>query len=165
MSVAEAEFAFRLARDLPGTGESYAMTEVLSAVDAMHLAIEVPDSRYEDFTVVGAPQLIADDACACWFVLGGAAPEGWRDFDLAQHNVYGFKNHEAASSGSGANVLGDPRLALTWIANEVVRFGDGLRAGDVVTTGTCIQPIAVQPGDHVRMDFGVLGAIETRLRA
>ena len=41
----------------------------------LHPAIEIPDSRYDDFTIVGAAQLIADDACAHYFVLGDAAPD------------------------------------------------------------------------------------------
>ena len=162
MRVAEAEFAFRLRRDLVKREWPYSMEEVMNAVEALHVAIEVPDSRYDDFTVVGAPQLIADNACACWFMLGAPAPSSWHDVDLAQHAVEGFKNHERVVIGIGANVLGDPRLALTWIANELNQFDDGLRAGQVVTTGTCIAPIAVVPGDHVRMDFGVLGSIEAR---
>ena len=54
-------------------------------------------------------------------------------------------------------MLGDPRAALTWIANELRTVADGLRAGDVVITGTCVVPLTVKPGDRVRMNFGDLG--------
>jgi 2-keto-4-pentenoate hydratase len=160
MRVAEAEFAFRLGRDLKSRAEPFGMDEVLNAVESLHCAIEVPDSRYEDYTVVGAPQLIADDACACWFLLGPPVEADWREFDLSRHEVDGFKNGDIASSGTGANVLGDPRVALTWIVNELSQFSDGLLAGHVITTGTCIMPIPVERGDQVRMDFGVFGSIE-----
>jgi 2-keto-4-pentenoate hydratase len=162
MRVAEAEFAFRFRRDLGKRKDPYSMEEVLDAVESLHTAIEVPDSRYEDYTVVGAPQLIADNACACWFILGAPAEANWRQFDLAQHKVEGYRNLQHAASGRGANVLGDPRIALTWIANELIQFGDGLLAGQVVTTGTCLTPIPVEPGDHVRMDFGVFGSVEAK---
>ena len=59
----------------------------LDAIDALHPAIELPDSRYEDFCAVGAAQLIADNACAHLFVLGDPAPEIWRGMDLARHTV------------------------------------------------------------------------------
>ena len=163
MRVAEAEFAFRFRRDLEKRKQSYSFDEVVNAVESLHTAIEVPDSRYEDYTVVGAPQLIADNACACWFILGPPATANWREFDLTQHKVDGYRNGELVSSGSGANVLGDPRFALSWIANELSRFGDGLLAGQVVTTGTCITPIPVAPGDQVRMDFGAFGSVEAQL--
>jgi len=160
MRVAEAEFAFRFGRDLKRRETPYGMSEVLDAVESLHPAIEVPDSRYEDYTAVGAPQLIADNACACWFILGQAADVEWREFDLAQHKVDGYRNLQHVSTGSGANVLGDPLVALTWIVNELSQFGDGLSTGQIVTTGTCITPVPVGPGDHVRMDFGVFGSIE-----
>src|SRR5215471_2990255 len=91
MRVAEAEFAFRFGRDLKKREKPYGMSEVLDAVESLHPAIEVPDSRYEDYTLVGAPQLIADNACACWFILGEAADVNWRAFDLVQHKVDGYR--------------------------------------------------------------------------
>ncbi len=85
---------------------------------SLHPAIEVPDSRFEDFTVVGAPQLIADNACAHQFVLGPEAPAMWRSIDLTSHRV-GEVGTRLSREGSGANVLGDPRLALVWLVNEL----------------------------------------------
>ena len=162
MRVAEAEFAFRMARDLPVRQQPYGTSEVMSAVGGLHPAIEVPDSRYTEFVRVGAAQLIADTACACWFLIGPAAPAVWRDVDLVTHRVTAERNAAAAGEGSGANVLGDPRLALTWIANELISVGEHLKAGDFVMTGTCLTPVAISPGDHVRMDFGELGTTAVR---
>lgn len=160
MRVAEAEFAFCLGADLPPRDAPYGAEEVLAAVESLHCAIEVPDSRYHDFARVGAPQLIADNACACWFVLGDAVLADWRSINLAQHTVTAYLNGSPAASGSGANVLGDPRLALTWLANELITFGNGLQAKEVVTTGTCITPVPIAPDDYLRVDFGTLGQIE-----
>lgn len=160
MRVAEAEFAFRFGQPLPKRDEPYSVDEVLAAVESLHPAIEIPDSRYHDFARVGAPQLIADNACACWFVLGDATEADWRRQDLVEHHVAAYRNGTLAANGSGANVLGDPRVALTWIANELRTFGDGLRAGEVVTTGTCIVPMPIAPGDHLRVDFGAFGGLE-----
>lgn len=159
MRVAEAEFAFRLAADLVPRGRDYAMDEVMAAVGTLHLAIEVPDSRFDDFAHAGAPQLVADDACASLFVLGPEAV-GWRPLDLARHPVVGRKNGAVVVEGSAANVLGDPRVALAWLANDRARRGDGLKAGQVVTTGTCIKPVSIAPGDDVVADFGSLGRVK-----
>lgn len=159
MRVAEAEFAFRLARSLPTRTAPYELDDVLAAVDSLQPAIEIPDSRYEDFARVGTAQLIADDACACWLVVGPPASVDWRSIDLGQHSVAVSCNGARAAVGSGANVLGDPRLALTWLANELAAYGDGLRAGDLVTTGTCITPLPIAPGDRIRADFGSIGAV------
>ncbi len=160
MKVAEAEFAFRMAEDLPRRASDYSVAEVLAAVASLHPAIEVPDSRYEDFTRVGAAQLIADVACACWFVIGPEVRADWRARDLVQHPVSAWRNGALAGQGSGANVLGDPRAALAWIANELCAHGGGLRAGEVVITGTCVTPVKVGAGDTVKADFGEFGALE-----
>jgi 2-keto-4-pentenoate hydratase len=163
MRVAEAEFAFRMAHDLPPRPEPYAQDEVLDAVAALHLAIEVPDSRYTDFTLVGAAQLIADNACGHQFVLGPAAPGSWRSIDLAKHRVTGRVGTGIEREGLGGNVLGDPRIALTWLANELSRYGMTLARDQVVTTGTCLVPLEIAPGDRVAMDYGSLGRMTMRL--
>jgi 2-keto-4-pentenoate hydratase len=164
MRVAEPEFAFRMGRDLPPRERPYEVDEVLAAVGSLHPAIEIPDSRYEDFAKVGAAQLIADDACAHLFVLGPPAPEAWRQLDLAAHKATGRVVGRFEREGSGANVLDDPRLALTWLANELSRNGLTLRAGQVATTGTCVQPLEVEPGDQAIADFGALGRVSVRFR-
>jgi 2-keto-4-pentenoate hydratase len=164
MRVAEAEFAFRMGRDLSPRSEPYTVDEVVAAVDALHPAIEVPDSRFDDFTIVGAPQLIADNACAHLFVLGPPAPADWRDIDLVEHRVIGTVVGTVAREGKGANVLADPRLALAWLANELSALGMTLRANEVVTTGTCLVPLPIAPGAHVVMDFGRFGVVSAKLR-
>ena len=163
MHVAEAEFAFRMAHDLPSRKTPYSVDEVVAAVDTMHPAIEIPDSRYRDFVTAGAAQLIADNACASYFVLGPATLADWRQYDLARHPVTARVNGKLAREGKGENVLGDPRIALTWIANELSMVGDALRRGETITTGTCIAPAVIAAGDHVVADFGVFGRVETRL--
>ncbi len=164
MMVAEAEFAFRMARDFIPRDANYAMEEVIAGVASLHPAIELPDSRYEDFAKVGAPQLIADCACASYFVLGPACVVDWRQLDLVEHRVSALVNGNLAREGRGANVLGDPRVALTWLTNELSSTGDTLRAGQVVTTGTCVVPVTIAHGDHVVADFGALGRVEARIR-
>ena len=164
MRVGEAEFGFRVGRSLPRRERPYEVGEVLDAVESMHPTIEIPDTRYGDFARVGAPQLIADDACASWLVVGAAAPADWRTRDLVQHEVIAYIDGKPAATGTGANVLGDPRLALTWLVNELCVHGDGLAAGYLVTTGTCITPVPIAPGHELRADFGALGSLRANLQ-
>jgi 2-keto-4-pentenoate hydratase len=160
MRVAEPEFAFRMTRALRPRHTPYTTEEVLDSVATLHPAIEVPDSRYEQFTKVGAAQLIADNACAHYFVLGAPASDEWRVIDLVEHRVSGLIDGRVVGQGKGGNVLGDPRVALTWLANELSGLGIGIEAGQVVTTGTCMTPLKVEPGNHVVADFGSLGKAE-----
>jgi 2-keto-4-pentenoate hydratase len=169
MRVVEPEFAFRLGRDLAPRATPYAVPEVLAAVASLHPAFEIPDSRYSEFTRVGQAQLIADDACCGRFFFGAAAAAGWRELDLAAHRVHAaVSNTQGARltrDGEGRAALGDPRTALTWLANELSSLGLTLQAGQFVSTGTCMVPLQVRPGDTVHADYGVLGAISLRLAA
>lgn len=163
MRVVEPEFAFRMARDLAPRDEPYTTSEVLAAVETLHLALELPDSRFVRFAEAGESQLLADNACAHLFVIGEPTQAAWREFDLATHAVRATVVHQNGSqwtrNGSGSAVLGDPRDALTWLANELSSLGVTLAAGQIVSTGTCMPPLDVEPGDRVTADFGDLGQI------
>ncbi|HEY3147501.1 MAG TPA: fumarylacetoacetate hydrolase family protein [Dongiaceae bacterium] len=158
MAVIEAEFAFRMGRDLPPRSAAYGQAEVCDAVAALHLAIEVPDARFERFAEVGPAQIVADDAFASWFVFG-AQVHDWQRLDLPARPVRAFKNGALFREGVGANALGDPRIALTWIANHLAHRGIGLKLGDVITTGTCITPATIGPGDQMVAEFVDLGGV------
>jgi 2-keto-4-pentenoate hydratase len=164
MRVGEPELAFRMASELPPRPSPYAVPEVLEAVATLHPAIEIPDSRFSDFVSAGAAQIIADNACAHLFVLGPATTSNWRALDLAAHKpVIALRGDQFI--GQGRNVLGDPRIALTWLANELRQLGLTLRAGEVVTTGTCHPPLPIQSGDVLEADFGVIGRVSVRFVA
>jgi 2-keto-4-pentenoate hydratase len=158
MRVGEPEFAFRMAKDLPPRSEPYTVQEVLDAVGTLHPAIEIPDSRFSDFVSAGAAQIIADNACAHLFVLGAPTTSNWRALDLVEQRPI-ITLREKQFIGHGKNVLGDPRMALTWLANELRQLGVTLRAGQIVTTGTCHPPLPIQSGDLFAADFGVLGKV------
>ncbi len=165
MAVAEAEFVFRMARDMPLRAQPYTIEETLAQVSDLCLGIEVPNSRFADFVGAGEAQIIADNACAHEFVLGPTVEVPWRNLDLAAHRVHASVTGAARSysrDGVGANVLGDPRIALAWLANELSQQGMTLRAGQVVTTGTCVVPLEIVAGDVVRVDFGTLGTVSAR---
>ena len=163
MRVAEAEFAFVLGTAMPRRDTPYSQAEVMDAVTALHLSIEVPDSRYADFTKVGAPSLIADMACPAWLILSPAVEADWRGIDLAEHRVVAFKNGVEVAAGSGKAALGDPRVALTWLVNEAAEYGGGVEAGQFVTTGTCVVPVPIAPGDAITMDYGALGSLSVTI--
>src|SRR3954466_9216253 len=162
MRVGEPEFAFRMARDLPPRAAPYTVDEVLAAVDTLHPAIELPDSRFADFVRAGEAQLIADQACAHLFVLGAPTGADWRAVDLVeQRPVVTLRGQRFV--GYGGNVLGDPRVALAWLANELRTLGVTLKAGEVVTTGTCHPPLPIQSGDMFAADFGIFGKVSVAL--
>ena len=160
MAVAEAEFAFRMKDTLISRVEEYSKSEVMLAVDTLHSAIENPNSRFEYFSKMGDKQLIVDNACAHELIIGPAMCDSWRTMDLSKHRVLISVGGQPSIEGDGSNVLGDPRIALTWLVNELSRNGINLTAGETVTTGTCVTPITIQPGDLVTADYGSLGLLK-----
>jgi 2-keto-4-pentenoate hydratase len=163
MQVAEPEFAFRMATDLPPRSAPYSVQQTLDAVATLHPAIEIPDSRFADFVSAGAAQIIADNACAHLFVLGAPSTANWRSLDLVEEKpVVTLRGRQF--TGHGKNVLGDPRIALTWLANELSQLGVTLRAGQIVTTGTCHPPLPIQSGDVFGADFGSIGRVSVRFK-
>jgi 2-keto-4-pentenoate hydratase len=164
MRVAEPEFAFRMGVDLSPRASDYSIAEVLDAVDTLHPAIEIPDSRFADFVNAGEAQIIADNACAHLFVLGRPATANWRALDLVEERpVITLRGQRHV--GHGRNVLGDPRLALAWLANELRQLDIPLKAGQVVTTGTCHPPLPIAAGDRMQADFGSLGKVSVGFAA
>lgn len=163
MRVAEPEFAFRMRADLPPRPSPYSVREVVDSVGTLHPAIEIPDSRFKDFVSAGAAQIIADNACAHLFVLGPPTTSDWRGLDLVDEKpVIALRGKRYV--GHGKNVLGDPLIALTWLANELRQLGLTLRAGEVVTTGTCHPPLPIEAGDLLQADFGSIGKVSVAFR-
>ncbi len=109
MCAAEAEFVFEFKARVSPRSTQYSTMEVLQAVGALRLGIEIPDSRLSGFAGAGAPQLVADNACAHVFVLGQAVTSGWRQDDLAAQRVALCVDGDEVAVGCGAHALGDAR--------------------------------------------------------
>ncbi len=163
MQVAELEFAFRFSRDIKPRTSDWDWKEALDCIESLHPAIELPDSRYTRYEVVGTAQLIADNACAHYFVLGEPSPDSWRELDLADHQPWGLVNGVQYRQAAGRNVLGDPRFALIWFLNEASQYGMAIRAGEIVTTGTCLVPIPISHAMRIEGDFGTLGDVSVQI--
>jgi 2-keto-4-pentenoate hydratase len=158
MRVVEAEFAFRMAQDLPPVSIPRSNEEVAAAVEGVLPGIEIVDSRFDDWTTIGALSLIADNAChAAW--VKGSLTKDWRGIDLEGQPVRLTVNGNFLREGSGRAVLGHPLNALAWLANQLSSQGRGLKAGQYVTTGVTMEVYMGQRGDQIAADFGPLGVV------
>jgi len=155
----ECEIAVRLARGLAPGQAPFTAAAVADAVEAYLPAIEIVDDRYADWQSIGAPTLVADDFFAAGCVLGNpvARPLAPDLLDVVGHAVI---NGIEAGRGTGADVLGHPLHALAWLANQLATSGKGLRAGQIVLTGSLVKTVWLKPGDRVTMDLSGLGAVE-----
>ena len=159
MRVVEAEFGFRMARDLPPASEPRTKEQVAAAVEGVLPGIEVVDSRFDSWTTVGAPSLIADNACNAAWVRGPLLAD-WQSIDLSAQPVRVFVNGKLLREGTGSAVLGHPLNALTWLANTLSDRGLGLEAGQYVTTGVTTEVYMAERGDIIAADFGIVGKVD-----
>jgi 2-keto-4-pentenoate hydratase len=159
----EAEFAFRLGRDLPPRPAAYAHAEVAEAVDAVAGAIELVGTRIAGGLAGKGRFLVTADGGVNIALVTGPWTSDWRRLDLKTHRVAMHINDAPRGQGDGARALGDPMNVLVWLANQQSRFGRGLVAGDIVSTGTCTGLDRVAPGDRAVADFGSLGRVELTL--
>ena len=160
----ECEVAFTIDRDLPARAAPYTDEEVAAVVRTMHGSVEIVNSHFRDWLGLPLPNVIADNGTDGALVLGPPV-EDWRAIDRPAIPVTLTVGGALVAQGQGANVMGDPLAVLTWLANALGRAGRGLRADDVVNTGTCAPIHMAEEGVRAVADFGPLGAVEMDFRA
>ena len=158
----EGEFALRLGRDIPASNSSYSVEEVADAVAAVAAAIEVVGSRFSGGLAGKGRLLTTADFGANISLVVGPWTADWRGLDLAAHGVELIVDGELRDSGTGARALGHPMNVLQWLSGK---WEEGLRAGDIISTGTCTGLVDVAPGTHTVADFGTLGRVEIEFGA
>ncbi|MFI9410278.1 2-keto-4-pentenoate hydratase [Nocardia gamkensis] len=151
----EVEVGFVLGADLPGAECTEA--DVLAATVAFAPAIELIDSRIKDWNI-GLADTISDNASSAGFVLGAerVAPE---DIDIKAIDAVLTRNGEVVAEGRSDAVLGDPVIAVAWLARKVASFGVRLKAGDIVLPGSCTRAIDARPGEEFHAEFAGLGSV------
>ncbi|MBN6050893.1 fumarylacetoacetate hydrolase family protein [Nonomuraea sp. RK-328] len=153
--MAEAEVALVLGRDL--VGGPFTVAEVIRAVDFALPAIEIADSRVAGWDITPV-DTIADNASGGGFVLGGT-PVPLAGLDLRAAAMTMTRAGTEVSAGSGADCLGHPLNAVTWLAGAVGRTDRPLRAGEIVLTGALGPVVAVEPGDVFEARIEGLGSV------
>jgi 2-keto-4-pentenoate hydratase len=155
----EAEIVYHFARDLPPRATPYTRDEVLAAVGSMHPAVEIVDTRFSAFGSVDALSQRADQQNHGALSVGPALQD-WSAIDPVRQPVRLTINDTVRFDGIGENSAVDPVRLLVWMANHGTHPLGGLRAGHVVTTGSCTGTIFVEPRAHIAAAFPGLGTIQ-----
>jgi 2-keto-4-pentenoate hydratase len=153
----EVEVAFVLKRDLAGPGVSPATA--LLAVEGALPALELVDVRFGGKPT--AADAVADGVFANAIVLGQPLTP-LAGLDLALEGVVFELNGQVAATNTAAEVLGNPLNSLAWIANHLGNRGLGLKAGDVVMSGSVSSLLKPKAGDVVAARFTRLGSVSAR---
>jgi 2-keto-4-pentenoate hydratase len=155
-TVIECEISFRLAHDLPLRSTPYTDVEIADAIDAIVPCYELPDNRVP----ADAPDLLklADDMGNGAFVAGEPVTD-WRKVDLSQIDIVLTHDGSEIARGSAARILGNPLKAVTALVNAQPLPAGGLKAGQIVTTGTCTTPLPLKRGEYMAV-FPGLGTVK-----
>ena len=158
----EPEIAFTMAKDLPKRNKLWSVDEVLTAVATVHPSIEIVNPRLPKGFNDVVEWYVADGGLNHALVLGpGVKPPKRADFAKITNRV--SINGKSLYSGVGANALGGPELALTWLANDLIAKGLFLRNGDVVTTGVITEVFDTSRGDLVEATYDLIGKVTVQL--
>ncbi|MFC2949833.1 2-keto-4-pentenoate hydratase [Virgibacillus sediminis] len=151
----EPEIGFILSRDLEGPGVT--TLDVIRATEYVFPAIEIIDSRYENFNFT-LPDVIADNTSAAGAVFGTymRKPE---ELELDVVGVTLSLNGEIQSLGAGAAVLGHPAKSVARLANMLSKKGGKVKAGQPILTGGITAAVRLSPGDFVTAKYGGLGDV------
>lgn len=154
----EPEYAFKMARNYPENGEALNEETARSAVETVHLAIEVIGRTLSDASFANGVGVTLDFGGNAAFVVGPEV-EDWGAADLAHSTVTAFENGAEVASGNGTSAMGDPIRSVVWLAEQLAANGGQLKAGDWVSTGTCTPPVPAKPGSKVEAAFGKFGTV------
>jgi len=158
----EPEIAFVMASDLPRRSPPYSEADVRAAIGETRLVLELLGTRYSDPAAVTWLEMMADCVQNQGLYLGPVL-EGGPDAPLAAFPVTISGGRGVLSTHDGRHGDGHPLRPLVWLANFLAARGEGLRAGQVVTTGSYAGAIEVPLDELLTVTFGDLGAVTTKL--
>lgn len=151
----EPEIALLTGRDIGGAGHS--RNSIYQAVDAVLPALEIVDTRYLDYQFTLADN-ISDNSSSARFVTGRPKPLSAVP-DLRLLGVLLWSQGRTLDHGIGANALGDPLLALAWLAGFLAERGEIIPAGSLILTGGLTRAHPAQAGQTLMAEFATLGMV------
>ena len=136
------------------------LQEVQAAVAFVHPSFEITETRGDPGQIA---LMLADNAQQRSVILGEPVPlaPGQR---LDQVEARVELNGNVVATGIGAAVLDHPLNSVVWLARKLGDYGRGLRAGDVVMTGSLVRQFPLAPGDRASASFSGVGMVEVRVR-
>lgn len=151
----EVELVFELATALPPGADA---AQAARAIGRIRAAIEIFDVRAQDWRTLSAPFLLADHQMHGRLILGEGVDRAWSEDD-AHRSVRLAVNGQTVVERQGGHALGSPIEILPWLSTHAGTHGDGLRAGDLIASGTWTGLYEAQIGDRIEASFAGIGKV------
>jgi 2-keto-4-pentenoate hydratase len=155
----ETELCMRLARPLEGQVSN---EDVRASMDVIHPSFEIIETRGDFVNQIALA--IADNAQQRSVVLGAPVPLV-PDMALDRIEARVQLNAQEVAVGLGSAVLGNPLNSIAWLAGKLGNYGQKLRAGDIIMTGSFVRQFPLSPGDIAVAEFFGVGRVEVAVAA
>jgi 2-keto-4-pentenoate hydratase len=156
----EFEIAVRIKSDVPITNMPWTAETIEPHIDGVCPAIELVDDRGADYANLDVLSLVADNSWNGGIVLSEFA-SAWPD--LASLRGRATNDRGAIGEGHGRDILGHPFNSVAWLATQLAARGEGLKAGQIVMTGSVMKTVFPEADANYRFDLEHLGFVEVQL--
>jgi 2-keto-4-pentenoate hydratase len=158
----EPEIAYILKTDLPPRGTPYSEEEVRAAIGSTHLVLELIGARYADITGYSFPEMLADRLQNQGVFIGPEIDQPWEK-EMGTFPITITGKNGVVSTHKGVHPNEHPFKPFFWLANFLNTRQTGLRAGQVVITGSYDGVIPVPFDEELTFQFGDNGTLTTTL--
>ena len=153
----EPEIAVRISKDL-APSKIWQRTDVIDHIGAVMPSVEVVESRFSTWPLMGFLSAIADNGVHRHLVLGESV-ENWSAESVDQTQVTLTANGTTVREGVASNVDGGPFGVVAWLANHLNAMGITLAAGEIVTTGVMTDIYDGAPGEEIVAQYDLPGVV------
>jgi len=154
---AEPEIAFRISKDIE---ESIGLKDIHKYVDAMAPALEIIDSRYENFKF-SLEDVVADNCSSTGYVIGD-----WIDLntEISDLNIDLRINNEVIQEGKTSAILNNPLQSLVELSRLASKSGIKVKKGQVVLAGAATAASYLEKNQHIETQVEKLGKVSFKTK-
>lgn len=158
----EPEIAFVIAHDLPRRATPYTDAEIRAAIGESRMVLELITTRYADKGSATPPEILADAYNNHGLLIGPVIP------NALEHPLE--RLHVSIRTAAGAlfdkehgHPSGHPMKSLTWLVHFLNGRGQGLKAGQIVTTGSYAGIVEAPLGVPIQVQLNGLASLDVEL--
>lgn len=155
---AEPEIAFRLSRDVDVV---LTPENVFDYIDGVAVAIEIIDSRYENFKF-SLEDVVADNCSSSGFIVGE-----WHAPKTAVNNLNMslLLDGETVQAGNSNAILGNPMESLFAASRLAIENGENLLDGYIILAGAATPAQYIKSGQIVMAYADGLGSVKLNIQS
>ncbi len=158
----EPEIAFVIAHDLPPRATPYTDAEIRGVIGEARMVLELITTRFADRASATAPEILADAYNHHGLFIGPVIP------NVLDHPLEQL--HVTIRTGAGPlfdkvhpHPSGHPLKSLGWLVQFLNGRGQGLKAGQIVTTGSYAGIVEAPLGVPIHVQLNALGSFNVEL--